>query len=68
MTVITRNERDYLVKQGFKMSVDIFKSHSKHPKYYLVSSPRVLDVLNQYRKNVVTKTVQWVQTKHSLTA
>ena len=58
MIVITRNERDYLITQGFKLNADIFKSHSKHPKYYLVSSPRVLDVLNQYRKDVITKTVQ----------
>ena len=59
MTVITRNERDYLITQGFKLNVDIFKSHSRHPKYYMVCSSRALEALEKYRNPQVNK--QWTE-------
>ena len=61
MVTITREERNYLMSQGFKVKEDLFKSHSKHPKYYLVENPKAVQVLEEYRKSLIIATV--AQTK-----
>ena len=61
MVTITREERNYLMSQGFKVKEDLFKSHSRHPKYYLVETPKAVRVLEVYRKSKVILTV--AQTK-----
>lgn len=57
MTQISKNERDYLESKGLKMGKDMFRTYSKHRKYYAVESPRVLRALKQYEQEHVIKTV-----------
>lgn len=57
MIEISRNERNYLEKSGCKFGVDIHKTYSKHPKYYLVENPKNIKKLNKYKKLSVIKTV-----------
>lgn len=61
MIVISRDERSYLESKGLRMSKDMFKTHSKHPKYYLVEAPKAMRLLDKYRKESVVYTVR--QTK-----
>lgn len=58
MTIISKEERSYLESKGFKMGQDIFKTYSKHPKYYLVTSPRAVKLLNKFRDNSTVLTVE----------
>lgn len=53
--LITRAERDYLVSQGCRPNIDLFKSHSKHPKYYAVERQRVLQKLLDFQKSTTKK-------------
>lgn len=57
MVTITREERNYLMSQGFKVKEDLFKSHSRHPKYYLVETPKAVRVLEDYRKSKIVVAV-----------
>lgn len=56
MIEISKSERNYLEKNGCKFNVDIHKSHSKHPKMYLVESEKNLRAIEEYRKNTVVYT------------
>lgn len=58
MIVISKDERNYLESKGLRMGKDMFRSHSKHPKYYLVEAPKAVRILYGYRKDSVVESVE----------
>lgn len=53
MKLLRKDEAFALREQGFNKYIK--KSASKHPKYYAVENPRVLDALDSYRKSKVVE-------------
>ncbi len=50
MKEITRNQRDILEKDyGLKFNKDIYSSHTKSKKYYLVETKRNLSLLDKIK-------------------
>lgn len=53
MIQISKNERMYLESKGFRFGSYLFRSHSKHPKYYAVESPKLLRELKKYKDGLL---------------
>jgi hypothetical protein len=53
MLVITKRERDYLERLGYKFGSNniLHKSYSKHPTYYATEKAEVIELLKKYREN-----------------
>jgi len=49
MIRISKDEKNALLKQGCKYHNDIFKTHTKHPTYYLKESEKNLNKLAKLR-------------------
>ena len=58
MIIISKEERYYMESMGFKCGEDIFKTHTSHPKYYLVASPKAIRTLSKYRSDSIIATVE----------
>ncbi len=56
MVQITKDERDYLEKNGARWQKDLHKTYSKHPKYYVTTSPKMEKLLMAYRDSHTTYT------------
>lgn len=52
---ITKREKDYLVSKGFQFGHDLHRTYSKHKKYYATEEPKLMKILNNYRKSVIVK-------------
>ena len=50
MIQVTKLEKDKLLENGCKFHHDIFKTYSKHPKYYLKESKENLSKLNKIKE------------------
>lgn len=53
MLIITKRERDYLERLGYKFGSNniLHKSYSKHPTYYATEKAEVIELLKKYREN-----------------
>lgn len=51
MLLLNKDEAFKMREQGLQHYVK--KSHSKHPKYYLVEAKKALDALEKYRKSKI---------------
>lgn len=58
MIEISMTERKMLESKGCEFHKDIFKTYTRHPKFYLVESQRNLKLLNKCRNERVNKTVE----------
>lgn len=52
---ITKNEKDFLVKNGCSYHEDIFMTYSGHGKYYCKESHEILQLIDNYRKSIKVK-------------
>ena len=52
MIKINEKERDYLLGKGFKFGDDLHRTFSHHKHYYVTERPKLLNILNSYRKSV----------------
>lgn len=51
MFTITKQQRDYLEKNGCTFPEDLHKNHGKYNSYYATESPKVKALLKQYDKS-----------------
>ena len=52
MIKITKSEAEWLLKNGFKYSEHIHKTHTNHPTYY-VTEGKPYNALKAYQKTLV---------------
>lgn len=57
MIKISKNEKEYLVKNGCKWKEDVHRTYSNGSSktYYATESRNVLKMLDKYRKNVTVE-------------
>lgn len=57
--IITKKEKDYMISHGCKYHTDVFKTIGcSGGKYYLKESPKLLRILDEYRKGSWGKTAE----------
>lgn len=52
MVLISKSEKEYLIKEGFKMGEDIHRTYGRSKHYYAVENEKIFDSLNEYKKSV----------------
>lgn len=55
MVKITANEKDYLISKGCKWGEEVHRTFSNKKTYYLTESPRLLKMLDNYRKKTIVE-------------
>lgn len=55
MIAVTKQERDYLEKNGCVWEEDLHRSHSKHKKYYATENKKVKALLWKYENEIKSK-------------
>lgn len=57
MVLISKSEKEYLIKEGFKMGEDIHRTYGRSKHYYAVENEKIFDFLSKYKKSV---TIDWL--------
>lgn len=55
MILITKDEKNHLVENGARWEKDIHRTYSKHPKYYITESDKMIKALNKYRASKISR-------------
>lgn len=53
MIALDKNEYFALKKMGFINHVDLFKTYSKHPHYYMRETSRCIKALEKYKNKTI---------------